>query len=602
MICYRKNVGMKELKKLKSLLEKLNYILSAKQKQYAVIIFFMGIIAAALELLGVAIIIPILDILLDVSAIQGKWYMKPFIVAFHLNTEISFIYFICIFTIGIYIIKNAYFIFYHWVTIKFAYKVKRELSTKVLRAYMQQGYIFFVEHNTSELLQGINGDIAGIYAILNTFFSIITKLATVIAISAFIVYQSKQMAVILILFAVLSIVAVQLIYRRNMRKNGILKRDLSCECTQTAMEAIQGNKAILVMNKQDFFAKHYSKVSAECNKVATKVDLGTISPSYIIEAMCICGVLLAVLVQMTGTNDTSNLIEQLSTMAVGAFRILPSLGAISSGMNTITMNIPLLTNTYQILQEVEKLEKGEKRVAQDEYEKVEFLKEIRIDKVSFHYPNFEENVLEDAEIVIKKGQSVAFIGPSGAGKTTLSDIILSLLKPSKGKVLMDGIDIEDLGSAWNKIIGYVPQSIYIIDDTIRNNIAFGEEKGTVKDEDVWNALKIAKLDDFIRELPEGLDTRVGEFGIRFSGGQRQRLAIARAMYHNPEVLVLDEATAALDNETESEVMKAIEALQGYITLIVVAHRLTTVRKCDEIYEVKEKRIVRRNKEEILKNI
>lgn len=283
---------------------------------------------------------------------------------------------------------------------------------------------------------------------------------------------------------------------------------------------------------------------------------------------------------------------------------MPSLGAISSGMNTITMNIPLMEKTYQILNEVSELEKAEKgkKITESKYKDIEFKQEIKVDNISFCYPNSEENVLEDASVIIKKGESVAFIGPSGAGKTTLSDIILALLKPSKGKILMDGIDIEELGGTWNRIIGYVPQTVYIVDDSIRNNIAFGEEKGTINDEDVWQALKVAQLDEFVRGLPRGIDTRVGEFGVRFSGGQRQRLAIARAMYHNPEILVLDEATAALDNETENEVMKAIEALQGYKTLIVVAHRLTTVKKCDEIYEVRDKKIIKRNKADVLKGI
>lgn len=595
---------MKEFAKLKDLLNKMNYILSSRQKKYAVVIFFMGLLAALLELVGVAIILPILDVLLDVNTVQNKWYMKPFIEVLNLNTDTKMIYFICIVTIIIYVVKNAYFIFYHWIAIKFSYKVKRELSTRVLRAYMRQGYIFFVEHNTAELLQGINGDIVGIYAILNTFFIMITKLATVAAIGLFIIYKSKQMAVVLILFSLLSIIVIQLIYRRNARKNGWRKRTLSCECSQTAMEAIQGNKAILVMNKQEFFVKHYSKVSADFNRIATKVDLATVAPAYLIEAMCICGVLLAVLLQMSGNSDNSNMIEQLSAIAVGAFRILPALGAISSGMNGITINTPLLAETYEILHKVSELEqnsdKEEKK--QSKYRDIKFRDEIKIENISFHYPNSQENVLEDTGIVIKKGASVAFIGASGAGKTTLSDIILALLKPSKGKVLMDGIDIEDLGESWNRIIGYVPQTVYIVDDTIRSNIAFGEERRSINDKNVWEALKVAQLDEFVSSLPDGLDAKVGEFGIRFSGGQRQRLAIARAMYHNPEILVLDEATAALDNETENEVMKAIEALQGYKTLIVVAHRLTTVKKCDEIYEVRGKKIIKRDRNEVFKGI
>ena len=180
----------------------------------------------------------------------------------------------------------------------------------------------------------------------------------------------------------------------------------------------------------------------------------------------------------------------------------------------------------------------------------------------------------------------------------MSDIILSLLKPQKGAILMDGIDIEDLGEEWSRIIGYVPQSVYIVDDTIKHNIAFGEDY--IDEEQVWRALGIAQLDDFVKSLPEGINTVVGERGVRFSGGQRQRLAIARALYRNPEILILDEATAALDNETEEEVMKAIEALQGYKTMIIVAHRLTTIRNCDKIYEIKNGEAVEKSKKEVLK--
>ena len=229
---------------------------------------------------------------------------------------------------------------------------------------------------------------------------------------------------------------------------------------------------------------------------------------------------------------------------------------------------------------------------------IQFQHELSLQNVSFHYPNMEEDVLQEVNLTIQKGQSIAFIGPSGAGKTTVSDIILSLLKPTKGQILMDGIDIEDLGKEWNRIIGYVPQATYIIDASIRHNIAFGEKENAIDDDQIWQALKIAQLEDFVKGLPEGLDTLVGESGVRFSGGQRQRLAIARALYRNPDILVLDEATAALDNDTEEEVMKAIEALQGYKTLIIVAHRLTTVRKCDVIYEVKDKRICPKSKKEI----
>ncbi len=286
--------------------------------------------------------------------------------------------------------------------------------------------------------------------------------------------------------------------------------------------------------------------------------------------------------------------------AAGAFSILPALGVITSGINTITMSTSQLNACYETIQHVKKLEEEENSRAErkNKYRDAKFEKEIELKDVSFQYPETEDNVLEKVNLTIRKGESIAFIGPSGAGKTTVSDIILALLKPTEGHILMDGIDIENLGSQWNRIIGYVPQATFIIDDTIRHNIAFGEVKKSIDDDRVWQALKIAQLDEFVRSLPTGLETRVGERGGRFSGGQRQREAIAEALYRNPEILVLDEVTAALDNETESEVMKAIEALRGYKTLIIVTHRLTTVKKCDVLYEVKDKKITAKNKEEI----
>lgn len=588
---------MNNLRKVKDVYTKLNYILSTKQKKLAVVVLFAGIVAALLELLGVAVIVPILDMLLDMDSLQRKWFIRPFVQIFRLDSPSRMIWFIAIGTIGIYLLKNLYFAFFNWISLKYAYKVKRELSIRVLHTYMQQGYIFFVENNTSRLLEGIGNDIEGVYSILNTFFNIATKALTVGCIGVFIILQSKEMAIILIILAIGCFAVIQLIYGKAMQKNGVQKRNLRFENSKTSIEAIQGNKEILVMNKQDFFIDHYEKILSELNQVSVKVDMGTITPAYIIEMICISGVMMAVAVQMGNAESNIRLLTQVSTIAVGAFRMLPALGAITSGINSVSMNTAQLAAAYETLESVKELEKieREKVVKASQYKNITFQNELLIKNVSYRYPNTEENVLEGINICINKGQSVAFIGPSGAGKTTISDIILSLLKPTAGEILMDGINIEDLGGEWNKIIGYVPQMVYIVDDNIRNNIAFGEEEGTIDDSKIWDALKMARLDDFVMGLPEGLETVVGERGIRFSGGQRQRLAIARALYRNPEILVLDEATAALDNETEAEVMKAIETLQGYKTLIIVAHRLTTVRKCDVIYEVKNRKITRKEK-------
>lgn len=591
---------MNEFRKARDVIHKLECILSAKQKRYAVLVLFMSLVAALLETLGVAVIMPVLDMMLDIEGIRSRWYMVSFVEIFHLDTDMKVIWFICLGVIGIYLLKELYFTFYSWVSAKYSYMVQRELSVRVLSAYMRQGYMFFVQNNTARLINGISGDAASIYGILKTIFTSVMKLLTIVCIGAYIMIQSVQIAVLLMVLAVLCLVAIQLMYRKSMSRNGIIRRELMVNMNQVAMEAIQGHKEVLVMNKQEHFVKAYGDVKAKYSGVSVKVDMGTTVPAYLIEMICIAGVMVALAVQMGSTSNVDALITQLSAIAAGAFRILPALGAITSGINTITMSTPQLGACYETIQQVKKLEEQEKNKEErkNEFCDVQFQREIELQDVSFQYPETEEPVLKKVNLTIRKGESIAFIGPSGAGKTTVSDIILALLKPTEGHIMMDGIDIEDLGGQWNRIIGYVPQATFIIDDSIRYNIAFGENKKAIDDEQVWQALKIAQLDDFVRSLPNGLDTRVGERGVRFSGGQRQRLAIARALYRNPDVLVLDEATAALDNETESEVMKAIEKLQGYKTLIIVAHRLTTVRKCDTIYEVKDKQIAVRRKEEI----
>ncbi len=594
---------MKIINSIIEVLKKYKYILSKQQKQYAIIVLLMGIIAAFLELLGVAIIIPILNMLLDMEATRQKWYIAFFIPIFHLDNDLKIIWFICGSTVLVYLFKNVFFSVYSWTSLKYSAKVKRELSIRIMKAYMAQGYIFFLQNNTARLLQGITSDVNGVYQILNIFFTLLVKILTLVCIGVFIIIQSKDMALVLLLLVIFSFAIIQLFFRKSMDRNGKLLWKYRCETSRTSMEAMQGNKEILVMNKQDFFIRHYSEVLTKENEVSVKVELGSLLPAYIIEMICIGGVLIAVAFQMGRTEDVYGIVTRLSIVAIGAFRMLPALGGITSGINSIISYLQPLDEAYKTLSSVKQLEnqspKYSKQVKKETYI---FKKTMEIQDVSFSYPESHEMVLEHVNLKINKGQSIALVGPSGAGKTTLVDLILSLLKPSEGKILVDGIDIKEMEEKWNEIIGYVPQSLYILDDTVRNNIAFGESEEQIDDEKVWEALRIAQLDEYVRNLPDQLDTRVGEWGVRFSGGQRQRMAIARALYCNPEILVLDEATAALDNETEQEVMKAIERLQGYKTLIIVAHRLTTVRNCDVIYEVKEKGVFEKRKEDIFINI
>lgn len=594
---------MHELEKIKDLFHKFNVILSKQQKIYGGIIFICTILAAFMETLGVSAILPVVEGLMDMEALRDKWYLQPFVKLFDIQEPQPLIILVCVGVIAIYIFKNMYFILYTWLVRKYTYKIKRELGIKVMESYMKQGYIFFVNNNTSRLIQGITGDVGSVNVILDGIFSLSTKLLTVIAIGGFMLIQAPSTAIPLICLAIFSVFAIQLIYKKTLRKYGVLLRVAERENSQVSLEAIQGSKEILVARRQDYFVKRYIESTNKHIKACIKIEMAGLTPGYIIEMICVAGLLIAIVIQTGTMGASTEMIGTLSVMAISAFRILPNVAAISSTINSIRGRMPAFNAAYETIRKVDSLEqKNSDNVAGVETaparEQIVFHNELKLNHVSYRYPNTSKYILQDVDFTIKARTSIGIIGSSGAGKSTLVDVLLGLLIPEEGNITMDGGDIRDLGVKWNRNVGYVPQSVYLTDATIRENIAFGIPEGQIDDEMVWNALKMAQLADFVRKQPDGLNTCVGERGIKFSGGQRQRVAIARALYLNPEILILDEATAALDTETEKSLMEAIESLQGQKTLIVVAHRLTTIQKCDYVYEVTEGKIVERDKKDI----
>lgn len=299
---------------------------------------------------------------------------------------------------------------------------------------------------------------------------------------------------------------------------------------------------------------------------------------------------------------TTALITNLAAFAVGAMRIMPSLSTMTTRMTQLMYLRPALSgicNNIEAARSQERMLLEQQSSIDDKEHTLEFRNEVVMQEIDWKYPNTEKYILKNARLAIQKGECIALVGKSGAGKTTLADILLGLLKPEKGSVFMDGKDIFTIPYAWSKIIGYVPQTVYLIDDTIKNNVAFGITAEAVDDTQIWNALEKAQLKEFVESLPEKLNTIIGERGVKFSGGQRQRIAIARALYHDPEIMVFDEATAALDGETENAVMDAINRLRGEKTLIIIAHRLNTISHCNRFYEVGEQKVVEKTRKEVL---
>lgn len=588
-----------EVKKVFDAIHKLRFILSPEQKIYCVIVFIMSLISSCFELLGISIVIPLLAAILSVDQLRTNSILSPIFVLFHLSTDKQIIFFLCICIAVIYVIKNAFAIFYTWTSAKFANKIRRELSLEIFRAYIAQGYTYFVNNNSSKILRGIGSDPQSVQTIVSNLFILMVRIITVICIVVFIVIQTPAIALVLIILAVFSFGISEIIFKNRMKQSGVDQRHYSHLARQASLEAIQGSKEIFVLNRQNYFTDEYFRCMSKYDNACAKQNVGTAAPTNILETFCVIGVIFMVAYQSLGSTDMNGLITKLGVVAVAAFRILPYLGAILGCINTIIFNAPGLVVAYDTLYEVKELQKKELTpVSDNKNMNIKFQKEICLSHITFSYTKENGNVLNDLDLVIKKGTSIGLIGTSGAGKTTLSDLILALYKPQSGTIQMDGINIDDIGTQWHYITGYVPQSVYLADSSIRRNVAFGIKESEIDDEKVWRALEMAQLKPFVETLKNGLETQVGEWGVKFSGGQRQRIAIARALYNDPDILIMDEATAALDNETEQAVMESIEALQGIKTLIIVAHRLTTIRKCDKIYEITNGKAVLRSHEEI----
>ena len=479
--------------------------------------------------------------------------------------------------------------------------VQRDLSLKLTDIFLKSSYLYHLDVNSSILIRSINTDVVGVFAVSFYIFRIVAEVCTAIALSVFIIILDPVLSLSLVIVLGVCMLVMYAILKSLMRKYG--KESQKCEgnMLKYLTQAFTGVKEIMVMNRQEYFEESYKDACITNARISMKTNVLNVAPTNLYETVCVFSLFSVILFRLQFTEDISSFVVNLAAIAAASFRLFPSMGRLTTCLNALSYNRPRLDSVYEMVRDVEAQEMYKNRAKKsDKDEDFKFTSKLTIDNITWRYPQGNSDVLHDLKLEIKKGESIALIGPSGAGKTTLADIILGLLKPQKGSLLLDGKDIFDNPIGWSKIVGYVPQSVYLIDDTIRKNIAFGIHDEDIDDDKVWRALKEAQLEDYIKKQDDGLDTMVGERGVKLSGGQRQRIAIARALYEDPEILVLDEATSALDNETETAVMEAIDSLQGTKTLIIVAHRLTTIRNCDSIYEISDGKANLRKKEDVIK--
>ncbi len=587
---------------VKKIIQELVYILPDKQKKRAVVVLLVIIIGSGFELLGVSAVLPFLQAILTPETLMESQYLQPVIRILGIDTANGVLILVGVGLILVYILKNVFMVFSYYVSYDYSTRVKKELSIKMLHSYMSRPYTFFMNVNMAEILRGCNEDIEGVYTILSNLFTILAEMLATVLIAAYIIYTEPLTAVAAVVLILAVMMGIVLLFKPLMKRLGRIYMNAHAAKNKAIYQTVSGVKELYAMQRQELFIEEYDAASETVRKTQRNYEFVNSSPDRIVEGVCLSGLIGIVLIRLLMGVDMVAFVPKLGSFAMAAFKLLPSIGKISNRITGIVYNKPRLDNVFDNVMEAQQYEKACAEESRRRSSGLEigttaaFQEVVSVENIVWQYEGQTRPVLDGVSFEIHKGQSVALIGISGSGKTTLSDVILGLLTPAKGSVYMDGIDIYTMPKAWAGIVGYVPQSVFLIDDTIRNNVAFGLRD--VDDADIWKALEQAQLKAFVETLPAGLDTIVGDRGIKFSGGQRQRVAIARALFNKPEILILDEATAALDNETEKAVMESIDALQGQITMVIVAHRLTTIRNCDSIYEIKDGKAVRRSKSEV----
>ena len=587
--------------KVGNMINKLNYILSKNEKRALIWIAMLIVVASILELLGVTLFMPFIDIMLDTSKIYTNSILAFFYELGGFSSERTFLTVIAFSIIIVYIFKNAFLLIENDIIYRYAYKMQKRLSARLLRTYIYEPYTFHLNTNIAVLQRSLQEDtdlfIKGIIHMLQLVAELVISLVMVV----YLFKVSQSITVILGVVLILLVIIFRKIAHNTSVSNGKKSQKYKGILYQTMNQALSGIKEVKVLGREKFFIDQYEGIFGSYTDILRKQRLTGIAPKYLIEAACMTGMLAGVIVKINfGQKDLTAFVGQLAVFAVAALRLLPSVGRINEHYTNVMYSAASFDLIYNDLKTIEDSKGTGEIVNIDKDWKLQ--KSIEIKHISYHYPDSEDNVINDASLSISKGKTIAFIGGSGSGKTTMADIILGLLQPQVGHIYADNMNIEENVGTWQHNMGYIPQVIYLSDDTIRNNIAFGIEPDKIDEEALNKAVDDAQLREFIDMLPSGLDTMVGDRGVRLSGGQRQRIGIARALYHNPEVLILDEATSALDNETETAVMHSIDSLKGYKTMIIIAHRLTTIRNADKIYEIENGKIVERSHEEVFEGI
>lgn len=565
---------------MRYIFQKIWSLLSPRERVGVVALVVALVIGAGFELVGIGLVMPIIALLSKPELIDQNKYLNIIYNFINPNSKQQFVLMLCFGVIGIYVFKNL-FIFALTGIMSRVVNLKTALFTSTLFFnYINSPYAYHLKHNSASLHNKLSM-VSGVFTtICQAMLIVITDILIVFFILAMLLYCSPWTTLtLMVVFAVINFLVYMPLKNYNYKLGqGFFKYTQAI--TKYDIQALRGIKEVIVSNCQENLHSKYNTLQQKKAKVFSKqYTLGQI-PRFFIETLLVISGLGTLIVFIWYGMAYGSILLTLTLLAVSMIRMMPSMSRIQYNLTIIRHNLHAFNNIYDDLLNLSPLE-----IESSNNTQLTFNDKIELKNIDFAYEGSEKNIFEDFSLTIPHTSFVAFVGTTGCGKTTLIDIILGLLKPAKGEVCVDGRDIEENLPSWRKKIGYVPQFIFLLDSSIIENVAWGVPEGEVDLERVKDCLAKAQILDFVESLPQKLEANIGENGVSLSGGQRQRIGIARALYRKPEVLVLDEATSALDNETENAFVRALDVLKGKLTIIMIAHRLTTIENCDKVIRI-----------------
>lgn len=566
---------------MKNIIRNLNKVLDKKQKQQLMGLSVLILIGGILETLGFSLLGAAAAAVVN----ENSKYVKIIKNILHTNSKQTLLVTMFTILIVLFFVKNIFLIYLTHVQNHFIAENRNIMISNVLREFLNRPYEFYLDADIPTVFRITDSDIPQVFVLILTLTQIATEFVVALFLGISCLVVSFEMSVIMIVILVIISIVITKVLKPLLKKYGEKNLKVQSRIAKWRIEAIYGIKDVKVLHREEFFASNYESTGKVGVGIATKYAVLNGLPKMILEPAFIITLMLYLIIKIVSGADIAVIGGQLIILAAAASRLLPSASRINTYLATVAYCEPCLDYLAEHM-DLEKLQIANARKKEVITAPALKLEEcISLSNIMYKYPNTEKYIFEGASMKIPKGKSVGIMGTSGAGKSTVVDILLGLLHAEKGSIQIDSRDIFENYPSWLAQIGYIPQSIYLVDEPIRNNIAFGIADDEIDDSEIWRALEEAQLKEFVESLPEGLDTAIGDRGVRLSGGQRQRLGIARALYHNPEILVFDEATSALDNETEAALMEAINGFHGKKTMVIIAHRLNTIEKCDIIYKV-----------------